>query len=53
MGKKYILNTSDILNPKSDHHHESELKQKEGFFCSELVAVFLKYMGLMHKNEVS
>jgi len=46
MGKPYQLNYSSLLKPWNSN-------DKEGYFCSELIADLYKEMGVIHSTRIS
>lgn len=52
LGKPYNMNVGQLWNGKrEDLDHEDEiLMNKQGFFCSELIACLLKRLNLLDKN---
>ncbi len=55
MGKEYELNPASIMLGDIKQQNQlcpQTIKQKKGWFCSELVAAFLQYLGLL-KSDVN
>ena len=48
IGKKYKIHASALYSENSEQDHlRQNVRRKDGFFCSELVACCLKRLGLL------
>lgn len=53
MGKEYELNPASIMLGDSKQQNKQSpqsIKEKKGWFCSELVGAFLQYLGLLQSD---
>ncbi len=50
LGKKYKLSPFRMLQPYSSKDSIANIKDKGGYFCSELVASIFKLMGFLPRH---
>ena len=50
IGKRYKLNPLRLLKKKSDYDSVNSISDDKGYFCSELIASILKFLGFLPAN---